>query len=242
MTIGDPGRIEEEGGRTIRDSENDGEWRGNMFIIRTRADGGELVAGGTKLMWWRGREDKIGIRERQSGRTQKRAMPWEAQKAQSKRMAPGRPSGSPRRQKFLADDGSLPHFLTEICEASHKPLKETYRRSNHIDSIPQIIKEYGRAHTIVVKELEIEAWAVEIPNIKERIKGVLCPKRTNDILIIKEGTKMFMILGGKQSIKEIYNIAHIAKAFMIPDLVRHVKQVLEWNVCQAEADPQLDAE
>jgi len=45
----------------------------------------------------------------------------------------------------------------EICKASHKPLKEAYRWSNHIDSIPQTIKGYGRAHSIAVKELEIEA-------------------------------------------------------------------------------------
>jgi len=31
-------------------------------------------------------------------------MPWEAQKARSKRMAPGRPSGASKRQKFLADE------------------------------------------------------------------------------------------------------------------------------------------
>jgi len=29
---------------------NDRDWREDMFIIRTRADGGELVAGETKLM------------------------------------------------------------------------------------------------------------------------------------------------------------------------------------------------
>jgi len=130
----------------------------------------------------------------------------------------------------------------EICEASHKPLKEVYRRSNHIDSIPQISKEYGRAHSIAVKELEIEAWAVENPDIKERMKGVLCPKWTNNVLIVKEGTRMFMTLRGKQSIKEIYNIAHIVEVFIIPDLVRHVKYFLEWNVCQAGVDLLSDAE
>jgi len=115
----------------------------------------------------------------------------------------------------------------EICEASHKPLKKAYRWSNHIDSIPQIIKGYCRTHSIAVKELEIEAWAVEIPDIKKRMKGVLRPKQTNDVLIIKEGNRMFMTLRGKQSIKEIYNITYIAEAFMIPDLVRHVKYFLE---------------
>jgi len=53
---------------------------------------------------------------------------------------------------------------------------------------------------------------------------------------------MFITLRGKQSIKEIYNIAHIVEVFMIPDLVRHVKYFLEWNVCQAGADLQSDAE
>ena len=51
-----------------------------------------------------------------------------------------------------------------------------------------------------------------------------------------------MTLRGKQSIKEIYNIAHIAEAFMIPDLARYVKHFLEWNVCQAGADPLSDRE
>jgi len=74
------------------------------------------------------------------------------------------------------------------------------------------------------------------------MKGVLRRKWTNNILIVKEGTRMFMTLRGKQLIKEIYNIIHIAEALVIPDLVRHVKRFLEWNVCQAGADPQLDAE
>jgi len=76
----------------------------------------------------------------------------------------------------ISQYGSLPQFLIEICKASHKPLKEAYRRSNHNDSILQIIKEYGRAHNIAVKELEIEPWVVENPDIKERMKGVLRPK------------------------------------------------------------------
>jgi len=83
---------------------------------------------------------------------------------------------------------------------------------------------------------------VENPDIKERMKGVSHPKRTNNVLIIKEGTRMFMTLRGKQSMKEIYNVAHIAEAFIIPDLVRHVKHFLEWNVCQAVADALSDAE
>ena len=64
-------------------------------------------------------------------------------------------------------------------------------------------------------------------DIEARIKGVLCPKQTNNQLIINKGTRMFMTLCGKQSIKEIYNITHIAEAFIIPDLIRHVEHLLE---------------
>ena len=83
---------------------------------------------------------------------------------------------------------------------------------------------------------------MEIPDIKHRMKGILRPEWTNDVLIVKEGTRMFMSLRGKQSIKEIYNIAGIVQAFMISDLVRHVKYFLKWNVCQVRGDPQSDAE
>jgi len=82
-----------------------------------------------------------------------------------------------------------------------------------------------------VQELEIQVWAVENPDIKERMKGVLHAKWSNNLLIVEEGTRMFMTLRGKQSIKEIYNIAPIVEAFMIQDLVRHVKHFFEWNVC-----------
>jgi len=100
---------------------NGGRTAGDMFIIKTRVDVGELVAGRTKLIWWRGGEDEIGIRERQNGRKQKRAMLWEAQKARSKRMAPGRPCRPPRHQKFLADDDRR-------IEKTSSPLEKTVRR------------------------------------------------------------------------------------------------------------------
>jgi len=38
--------------------------------------------------------------------------------------------------------GSLLQYSTEICEALHKPLEDAYRRSNHINAMPQIIRTY----------------------------------------------------------------------------------------------------
>ena len=53
--------------------------------------------------------------------------------------------------------GSLPQFLTEVCETSHKAFQQAYRCSNHVDSISQIIKNYSRSHNLAVRELEIAA-------------------------------------------------------------------------------------
>ena len=53
--------------------------------------------------------------------------------------------------------GCLPQFSTEICETSHKALKDAYRRSNHVDSIPQIIQGYSWEHSFAVRQLEMEA-------------------------------------------------------------------------------------
>ena len=35
--------------------------------------------------------------------------------------------------------GSLPQFSSEICEASHKPLKEAYHRTNHKNVLPKLL-------------------------------------------------------------------------------------------------------
>jgi len=72
--------------------------------------------------------------------------------------------------------GSLPQFLTEICETSYKAFKEAYRCSNHVDSISQIIKSYSRDHNLAVRELEIAAWADEDLAIGERVEGLQRPK------------------------------------------------------------------
>ena len=61
------------------------------------------------------------------------------------------------RSDQISQYSSLPQISIEICKASYKPLKKAHCRSNHIDSMSQIIKEYGYAHSITVKELEIEA-------------------------------------------------------------------------------------
>jgi hypothetical protein len=138
--------------------------------------------------------------------------------------------------------GSLPQFSTEICETSHKAFKEAYRRSNHLDSIPQIIKGYSRNHNLAVRELEIATWADEDPAIAKQVEDAQRPKGGDKQLIVTPGTKIFMRLRSKRSGKEIYNIPHIAAEFKIPDLANQVREFLEVNVYETADDPQSAAE
>ncbi|KAF8429411.1 hypothetical protein BGX38DRAFT_1072811, partial [Terfezia claveryi] len=58
----------------------------------------------------------------------------------------------------IAKYGSLPQYSTEICEVSHKPLKDAYRRTNHINAVPQIIHAYTRAHSFAMRKRNVEQW------------------------------------------------------------------------------------
>src|SRR6266576_6633460 len=71
----------------------------------------------------------------------------------------------------------LLQYSTEVCETSHKALKDAYRRSNHVDSIPQIIQGYSREHNFAVRQLELEAWAAEGKSFHQKLKDVVCVKQ-----------------------------------------------------------------
>ena len=136
----------------------------------------------------------------------------------------------------------LPQFFTEICETSHRALKDVYRQSNHVDSIPQIIKGYTRKHNFVVRQLEFEAWAGENESFYRRLVSVLCLKRRVDKFTVTQGEKVHMTLGGPRSIKEIYNLHQLAEAFSIPELQLQTRVFFEANVCSNAEDPESDAQ
>jgi len=52
--------------------------------------------------------------------------------------------------------GSLPQYATKIYEASHKPFKDVYWRSNHLNAIPQIIRTYAWVHSFSMREKNLE--------------------------------------------------------------------------------------
>ena len=68
--------------------------------------------------------------------------------------------------------GSLPQYSMEICETLHKTFKDAYCRSNHIDSIPQIIQEYTREHNFAVHEMDLEALPKVDPDIIRAISRI----------------------------------------------------------------------
>jgi len=86
--------------------------------------------------------------------------------------------------------GSLPQYSTEFCKTSHKALKDTYRRSNRDNSIPQIIQGYTRSHSLAVRELELAAWVTEDPAIQERLGDVVRPKSKETRLIVPSGARI----------------------------------------------------
>ncbi|KAF8441110.1 hypothetical protein BGX38DRAFT_1144420 [Terfezia claveryi] len=75
----------------------------------------------------------------------------------------------------IAKYGSLPQYSTEICEVSHKPLKDAYRRTNHINAMPQIIHAYTRAHSFAMRKRNIEQWICDNPNMPDEIHTIITP-------------------------------------------------------------------
>lgn len=65
----------------------------------------------------------------------------------------------------IAEYGTLLQYSTEICEGMHKPLTDAYRRSNYVDSIPQVIDTYTREDNFAVRELNMQHWARKDPSL-----------------------------------------------------------------------------
>ena len=75
--------------------------------------------------------------------------------------------------------GSLPQYSTEICEDSHKSLKDAYRRSNHIDTMPQIIQTYTCDHTFAMRNKNLECKMTELKPILNDVQTVIHPTRAS---------------------------------------------------------------
>jgi len=54
--------------------------------------------------------------------------------------------------------GALKHYSTDISECMHKEFKEAYWWSNKINATSQMITNYTRDHTFIMKDLTIDVW------------------------------------------------------------------------------------
>ena len=82
-----------------------------------------------------------------------------------------------------------------------------------------------------MRQLEIEEWATEDKSVHQSLKDVLGhPKRKTAQLLVPQGTKVHMILGGKHSVKEVFNLCLLANEFMIPKIGLHAQVLFRTNV------------
>ena len=127
--------------------------------------------------------------------------------------------------------GSLPQFSTDICEASHKPLKEAYRQSNKINVMTQIVDTYTRGHAFAMREKNIAQWDRELEHIPEDVSKVLRP--TPGSIHVPHGYPCPHIkLQGPINSKHVHNLQTLATHYKIPELqsltqVYLVKSTLE---------------
>ena len=72
------------------------------------------------------------------------------------------------------------------------------------------------------------------------MKDVVRAKRKTAQLIVPRGTKVCMTLGGKRSVKEVYNLCQLADEFMMPQLGMHTQIFVEVNIFSTSVDPESD--
>jgi len=76
---------------------------------------------------------------------------------------------------------SLPQYWTEVSVALHKPLKDAYWRSNHVNATEQLLEMINREHALRIRELNIEAWSRELQVDRQMVDQIKAPndsKRT----------------------------------------------------------------
>ena len=89
-------------------------------------------------------------------------------------------------------------------------LKDAHWWSNYFDGIPQIIQEYSGEQNFIVRQLEMETWAMEHKCVPQRLKDV-CGRLKHKIvqLIVPKGTKVHITLRENHSIKEVLHLYHL---------------------------------
>ena len=111
----------------------------------------------------------------------------------------------------------------------HKPFKDTYRRSNHVNATPQILNTYTRNHGFQLREKNIEAWANKIP-LSQHILSVI--RLTYTLLANIDTNLLKMHLQGQIDLKLIYSLESLAYEYRLSDLMELTLTFLHRNARQ----------
>ena len=88
----------------------------------------------------------------------------------------------------------------------------------------------------------MKAWARQDESFHQRLKDVLNrPKRKTAQLMVPEGAKVHMTLGGKRSVQEVFNLRTLGNEFMIPEIGLHTRVSFETNVFGTSEHSESDA-
>jgi len=126
-----------------------------------------------------------------------------------------------------------------VTEALHKPLKDAYQRSNHVNATEQILDIINREHALRIRELNIEAWSRELQVDRQILDLIRAPndgKRTQGGRWAEENSmdqmnSKYATLGGKQNSRdpEGTRMGMLVKRLMIPELTQYFYEYLRLN-------------
>ncbi|KAL7269363.1 hypothetical protein RUND412_007981 [Rhizina undulata] len=136
---------------------------------------------------------------------------------------------------------SLPQWSTEIYKSSHKPLKNAYHWSNHINTTMQVIQTFTRDHTLKMHFNNLEAWSEELSHVYEKTKSMICRTYTSLKLPENSNAPLKLKLQGRQPVKEISQLSDLAAVFELPDIEQLGRIYFRKNVFEESNDPVLDA-
>ncbi|KAF8431495.1 hypothetical protein BGX38DRAFT_1146612 [Terfezia claveryi] len=139
----------------------------------------------------------------------------------------------------IAKYGSLPQYSTEICEASHKPLRDAYCRSNHINALPQILRSYTRAHHFAMRERNLVQWISDLSHMPDEIRSIIHPTHKSLHLSSDAAPELTRYIYNLETLEKLYQLLDVRALTMTYLACNHYAQSsnLETDVTRLQDAP-----
>ena len=115
--------------------------------------------------------------------------------------------------------GQLIQYSTEVSEVYHKPLKDAYRWSNHVNPTPQILSAYERDHAFAMREANMLCWSKSIGSKRDQHATGL--GESGSVV-----PRFFLRLQGRQ---DLTSVRQLGVDYGIPDLEHTVLEYFREN-------------